>query len=274
MTRSLLLFSVAFLPAFAVNLIGAEAGGVVSSGIERAKIRFQEIRKREEEIREHRKVIASAFQNGAGDLFSQRNVRIRKNGAIVSGGLLVHSERGWVVFPLDAVGEADSEVEVLLAGGATYRCKWQMLSEPHNLALVCLADVGAYKPPFPENRLEACRECDADVGSIVGLLQNQGSWLTGAVTGRAHCDESNLSPDLLASVSFHQKRMKTRVSLRRTGFADAITVDLPISPTECGAGVVSLRGSFIGIAVARTDVQETVVIPANILTELIKTIES
>ncbi|MCG8599017.1 MAG: hypothetical protein MI807_02645, partial [Verrucomicrobiales bacterium] len=150
MTRLLLFFSVAFLPALTVDLIGAEAGGAVSSGIERAKIRFQEIRKREEKIRKHREVLARAFHNGAGDLFSQRNVRIRKNGAIVSGGLLVHSERGWVVFPLDAVGEGDSEVEVLLAGDATYRSKWRMLSEPHNLALACLAEDGVYKPPFPE----------------------------------------------------------------------------------------------------------------------------
>lgn len=51
-------------------------------------------------------------------------------------------------------------------------------------------------------------------------------------------------------------------SYRSTGFASALSTDLPVRPEHCGAPVVDSEGHVLGILIARTRYVETLVLPA------------
>jgi serine protease Do len=67
--------------------------------------------------------------------------------------------------------------------------------------------------------------------------------------------------------------MGSTISKRRTDFSSVMQTDLPLQATQCGGPVTDLDGNVIGIVIARSGRVETMVLPSEMIVQLLASVD-
>ncbi len=186
-------------------------------------------------------------------------------------GTLIDFDRGLAVTALDGLSFGTGEVHVTLLNGKQYTGRLRTLSATHNLAFV---DPGDDFKAVAEDIAVASEDRGDQSASLVpgaflGAATREGKWIFGSVTSLEHFDEEGIDPIVRGSLNLHWERSGIPVSARRTGFEGAIVCDLPIAGEQCGGPVYSLHAGFAGVAVSRTDQHEAILMPVQVIENLL-----
>tara|TARA_R110000850_G_scaffold157126_5_gene281296 strand:+ start:117 stop:962 length:846 start_codon:yes stop_codon:yes gene_type:complete len=252
-----------------VSLFSLIASGKVEVETDnRAEIeRLRQVAQRRSEFIEATRAVAasehlvhSLFQNSLKEVEgNSRTVEIFEGEVCVSRGTIVEAEKGVVMAPLNLLREKNI---------GNLRCRFQgddlsiasvvPFSVADNLALIEVVGL-------PDLRFLAGSSGSPEVaiGSFVGSPDSEGNWVVGTVSTVLHSAPEGRDSEVLyeGALKQHRKRVGLQVSDRRTGYPAIYSSDLNLSPDQCGGPVYDLAGNFLGIAIARTDVHSTYLIP-------------
>jgi len=183
-------------------------------------------------------------------------------------GLLVDAERGIVVTGVPPVAWEERVLVSIGDEGLLWaRAIW--LSRTEGVVAVVVDDWSTHRSRFTGLPPLAASPSSPAPGRMISGFSAGSRPLTGTLTAMRHRGEEFSSNRVRDSLDRHWETLGLQVSERRSGFEEALVSDLALPNGKTGYPVFLLDGEWIGIAVARTDLHETVVIPAERIRSLL-----